>query len=237
MRSIGTYNKFKFPFATLVMKHVANANVTRSQHRLELLHEYVDQDMLPSSVVTVKNDQDTKIHAYLYEIDPAFGRPNAVDVGFIKTYREFVQSLCNDVFQEAVVYQRLPTFRVHLPNNLSVGAYHTDSEYNHPIEEVNIWVPLTNTRETNSIYIESSPGKGDFEAMQMIPGQYMMFDSRLKHGNELNSTGETRISFDFRIIRASEYQSSELRSVSKGRQFVVGDYYDIMQPTGHISDR
>ena len=39
-----------------------------------------------------------------------------------------------------LIYQRKPTLRIHLPENKSVGGFHRDRDYNHPIEEINIWL-------------------------------------------------------------------------------------------------
>jgi hypothetical protein len=69
----------------------------------------------------------------------------------------------------------LPPSRVHLPNNVAVGAKHRDFDYNHPEGEINFWLPVTtgeyaikgdagddrqvaylriNTMELNSIYLQ-----------------------------------------------------------------------------------
>lgn len=51
---------------------------------------------------------------------------------------------------DVVVYQKRPTFRVHLPNNTAVPSdvggspdkpgLHYDAQFNHPTGEINFWV-------------------------------------------------------------------------------------------------
>ena len=104
---------------------------------------------------------------------------------------------------ENLVYQNRPTLRVSFSENKAVGDWHRDREYDHPLEEINIWVPITIARESNSIWIESSFGKEDYQPININFGNFLIFDSGLKHGNILNKEEITRISFDFRVIPMS----------------------------------
>ena len=40
--------------------------------------------------------------------------------------KDFIQKVIKPRFGEEIVYQKIPTFRVHLPNNVSVGEFHKD---------------------------------------------------------------------------------------------------------------
>jgi len=54
-----------------------------------------------------------------------------------------------------------------------------------------------------------------------------MFDgANLKHGNKMNTTDVTRISFDFRILKKSFY-NHEIHKTSKtqGMKFSIGEYF------------
>ena len=128
-----------------------------------------------------------------------------------------------------MVYQNRPTLRVSFPGNKAVGDWHRDREYNHPIEEVNIWVPITNASNSNSIWIESSFDAEDYMPVNIDFGQFLIFDSGLKHGNVINDEKKTRISFDFRVIPKSMYKPPEINTVSfsQGINFKIGDYYSI----------
>jgi hypothetical protein len=51
----------------------------------------------------------------------------------------------------------------------------------------------------------------------------------LKHGNKINTTKKTRVSFDFRVIPKSEYRPSSHNSVNTGLKFKIGEYYDFIE--------
>ena len=104
------------------------------------------------------------------------------------------------------MFQRKPTLRIHLPNNKAVGEFHKDREYNHPIEEINIWVPITSAFNTNTLWLESAFDKEDYSPMNMNFGQGLIFDSGLSHGSVVNVENLTRLSFDFRIIPLSKWK-------------------------------
>jgi hypothetical protein len=199
---------------------------------LERLHDTIPDALKPKGLITVDADQATYLHAVLYQVDPEYQRgreaaATTADRGFIRTYRAFVRYLAEAAFRESLVFQRLPTLRVQLPGNLSVGAFHRDAEYNHPKEEINVWVPLTPAERTASIWIEGSRGAGDHRPRDLRYGQYLLFDGGLEHGNKVNAEGYTRVSFDFRIIPLRRYRESDGVSHDQRMTFRIGDYYDV----------
>ena len=86
-------------------------------------------------------------------------------------------------------------------DNISVGSYHRDSDYGHPKEEINLWLPFNNSKKISSLWLESEPNKGDFKAYNVKYGELLIFDSRLHHGTEINKEKNTRLSMDFRVIK------------------------------------
>ena len=143
-------------------------------------------------------------------------------------YRSFICNVIAKLFFEPFYYQAIPTLRVHLPQNLAVGEFHTDRDYGHPEGEVTFWVPLTPAFDTNSIWIERNQGKGDFEAVAAEPGSIVIFDAaHRKHGNLVNETGRTRVSFDFRCLLVREYVDCVIpkRSINSRLAFAPGEYY------------
>jgi hypothetical protein len=130
-----------------------------------------------------------------------------------------------------LVYQRKPTLRIHFPENKAVGGFHKDREYNHPIEEINIWVPVTSAFNTNTIWIESAFDKEDYSPMNLNFGQGLIFDSGLNHGNKINVENLTRLSFDFRVIPLSKWKGIEGRkpnfSADQHLKFALNEYYDV----------
>ncbi len=225
---IRSYDSQKFAFYEMFSEHCLEKINCQAPHQL---HEYIPDKLKPNKLLKVGEDQATYAHSLLYQIDPRYQKnpdlKNQVkDRGFIKIYQDFISFLEESFFGEKLVYQKLPTLRIHLPNNLSVGEYHRDSDYNHPMEEINIWIPITTAKKTATIHMESSFDREDFHPIELEYGQYLIFDSALKHGNEVNTEGYTRVSFDFRVIPLSKYKQHEGVSINQNMKFSIGDYYD-----------
>ena len=189
---IGKYN-FKKYFLNILK---INTN------EIDQLHKNLPNDLIPNQVVNYKNDQNLNIYKILYKIDEGYDLKNKKkNSGFLNMYESFVDHISKTFFKENLIYQSRPTLRVNFPNNKAVGDWHRDRDYNHPIEEINVWVPITKSNNTNTIWIESEFDKNDFAPINLDYGQFIMFDSGLKHGNKLNMEDKTRISFDFRVIQ------------------------------------
>ena len=171
-------------------------------------------------------DSDTNLHKLFYD----YMRKTPQE--FLYMYVEFIRNEIAPKIEakNKLVYQKWPTFRVHLPNNVAVGGWHTDSDYNHPSGEINFIVAITEMFESNTTIAESSPGKMDFRQLELSPGMYVKFDgNKCTHGNLPNRTGVSRVSFDFRVMRYEEYdRNHKLTSISKGNKFIIGEYYELM---------
>ena len=127
------------------------------------------------------------------------------------------------------MYQNRPTFRVCLPGNVAVGQKHRDGDYNHPYGEINFWLPLTKVWESNGMFVESEPDKGDFAPLCLDYGQMFRFHgNRCWHYNEVNATGATRVSVDFRVIPGSLWRDpgeQAAGTVKSGLKMAIGSYY------------
>jgi hypothetical protein len=164
-----------------------------------------------------ENDQRTKWHERFYATREVWG----------PLYQRFVTEFVARQFCEPFYYQAIPTFRVQLPGNVAVGAWHSDAEYGHPAGEVNFWLPLTSAVETNSIYIEDQRWERPIYA---YPGDVVVFDAVARqHGNHINQERWSRVSFDFRCLPVRLYREGPLgsgaRSVNMGCRFAPGEYY------------
>lgn len=185
-----------------------------SADNLEKIHETVFYDKFDR-----EHDQSSVWHKKYYN-------GNAV---FLETYKSFIQNEIKKLFpdEEFLVYQKIPTFRVHLKNNVSVGEFHRDRDYNHGRNEINFHLPFTNTNESNSIWIESEEGLEDYKPSVLNYGQILMFDgANLKHGNKVNNSDETRISVDFRVVPFSKYEESDKGSINMNAKFKIGEYFE-----------
>lgn len=145
---------------------------------------------------------------------------------YVKFLTEFIKPLFND---EKIVYQKIPTFRVHLVGNLGVGAFHKDKDYNHDINEINFWLPFVNTYGNNSIWLESEEDKADFHPVRVNYGEILQFDgANLSHGNKINDSNITRVSVDFRVVKLSDFKPSNKGSINMKTKFDIGGYFDII---------
>jgi hypothetical protein len=192
--------------------------ILREIFAVEDLARLAPDEALP--LLTWQTDQATPAHAKYYE---AFGSH------IESLYREFVASFVPDVLgTKEFCFQRVPTFRVHFPGNIAVGEFHTDGNYNHRAGEINFWVPFTKAWGSNTVWIEHELGSADYRPMELGPGEVLVFDAvHWHHGNKVNETGSTRVSFDFRCIPLSDYTQSDLRTVDAGRGLWIGDYFDV----------
>ena len=86
------------------------------------------------------------------------------------------------------------------PGEFSIGV-HCDASYGFSVANINYYLPLTSIDGTNSLVVESSPGQEDWHALCMTYGQLFRFYGALcLHFTPENTTNDTRISFDFRVI-------------------------------------
>ena len=171
-----------------------------------------------------QKDSNTVFHSIVYQ-KLRDGWPE-----FLTVYVDFINNEVKPTIktEKGLIYQKWPTFRFHLPNNVAVGGWHTDQEYNHPSGEINYIVPLTSMYESNAVIAESLPGKRDFHQLDAKLGQYIRFNgNECLHGNIPNKTGQTRVSFDFRIMRLEEYNPESTKlSLKMNKKYQIGGYYE-----------
>ena len=143
-----------------------------------------------------------------------------------KFAREVILPYLN--LDEALI-QVYPNFRVQLPNNVAVVVDHYDSDdkHHHPLGEVNFIMALTDMYDTNTIWTEKTCRFRDFVPLEQKAGECTSFGGNTHtHYNKVNKTGETRVSFDFRILPLNYYDSdTRLRSVTTNQHYVEGGYY------------
>jgi hypothetical protein len=156
----------------------------------------------------------------------------------VELYHRFLQEwLLPQLEEEEYIVQKEPSFRIHIPNNTALGkredqnddeiiGLHCDGDYNHPSTEINYMLTITGQSETNSCYVESEPGKGDFHPININYGEvFRFYGNKCRHYNKRNRTNQSRISFDFRIIPGSKYNEETSSAIHSGRKFIVGEYY------------
>ena len=213
------YDTNRYDFREIVQKMFCCNN-------LEQLHTLFPEYTKPNAI-SFENDQQTEMHKIFYD-SPLLGE-------FKGLYQKFIREVIAPMFLDpVVVYQAMPTFRVHPPNNVAVGNKHRDGDYNHPEGEINFWVPLTKVWGNNGFWVETSPGKGDFHPVGPLEygEMFRFYGNRCEHYNNPNDTGSTRVSFDFRVMPYSKYTPKQATSVKAKKKFEIGSYYDVMGNIG-----
>ena len=186
---------------------------------LTQIHNQYESDF---DVLTFETDQSTVFHKKFYSM------PH--DSSFYKLYEKFVYEQIQPLFLEEIIFQKIPTFRTQVPNNVGVAEWHKDSDYNHDTKEINIFVPLTKAWDTNTVWAESRPGKKDYTPMNADVGQfYLWMGSQLNHGNKVNQTGLSRMSIDFRVMPLSDYTENDRTSTSNNTKMTLGNYFKKME--------
>lgn len=208
------YNTSKFNFKEIIQKSL-------NTKTLAFIHK--NDDFVYNEKFERKNDQSTHYHKLYYD----FSRTDE----FQNMYKSFIEEIIKPEFGEEVVYQTIPTFRLHFPGNIAVGEYHRDRNYRdekwaRDVKEVNFFLPFTDAFGTNTIWVESEEDKQDFQPIEVEYGQIVMWDgSNLLHGNKTNEERTTRVSFDFRVMPISRYKPSTKGSINTGTEFALGGYY------------
>ena len=203
------YNTNDFPFREL----------------LEKLFQTNDLSSLKENVGVFSRDKDqnTKYHKLYYEW--------ARSKEFSLLYEKFINEVISPLYNEPIVYQSIPTFRIAYPNNIAVGEFHKDKNYRDidwalKVQEDNFFLPFTDAFDTNTIWVESEEDKGDYQPMNCKYGECIQWDgSNLKHGNKINKTGKSRISVDFRVMKYSNYVPSDYGSINTKTKFKIDGYY------------
>lgn len=210
-----SYDLSKFNFVQLILDHFGVRDLSQ-------IHKW-----LKAEIPLYKDkagDQSSDIHKHFYKIYDK-------DSSFLDLYRNFIAENIQPKLNEPVVYQTRPTFRVHLPNNVAVGEWHKDKHYGHQKAEVNYWLPFTNAFGNNTIWIESQEDLGDYRAYDVALGECLVFNGvGLKHGNQVNDTGVSRVSMDFRVMPLSAYDpAATTKSSHLNLSFTIGGYFSLLK--------
>lgn len=183
-------------------------------------------------------DVETDIHKTFY--------------AFIKstdTFKLAYQRLVRDIYakffptEPVLFYQSFPSIRFQFVGNKAVPPHcDSDSIGNHPLGERNFILPITRMQGTNRLFIESEPGKGDYQGIDLEEGDLLYFDgNRCIHYNEVNTEPFMRISFDFRVVCLADYIRYVKQTIAytnprntdrRPVKMVLGGYYQYMTPHG-----
>jgi len=207
------YSTKDYPFTDIISKILDTDNLSK-------IHE--EDHFEGYKLFSREKDQSTKYHKMYYDNFKEKVEP---------VYKEFISNVIRPLYNEEIVYQRIPTFRLHFPGNIAVGEWHKDkwyrdSKWHEEVCEMNYYLPFTDTYGTNTVWVESEEDKGDYTSMDSKYGECIQWDGvNLTHGNKKNITSVTRISVDFRVIPYSKYKPSSQGSINTNMEFAIGGYY------------
>ena len=150
-------------------------------------------------------------------------------------WEKFCKTIVKQHFPEEqpLIIQALPNLRIQVPGAQAVHRWHCDSDddHRHPLGEINAILAITDMSDTNSVWRESLPNKGDFQPFALSANELVYWNGNTCiHGNKKNTTDQTRVSLNFRVIPTYAYNKYVVngslgQSVTTSTKFRIGDYY------------
>ena len=210
------------------VSHIKNAiisnNLAKSLFNLDNLHETFEEHQI---LLEKGTDQATVFHKAIYSTfdDPKFFL-SEFWIKYRKLTLEVLEALKKETgYRGEWAIQRFPTIRIQFPKNVSVFEFHRDSNYSHPIGEINCFYAINLCFNSSALQVEKNLGFEDFVPLNLKPGQYALLNTSIyKHGDILNETNKTRISMDFRFI-PNKNLNNEKVSLTKGIKFNTNSYF------------
>ncbi len=193
---------------------------------LDQIHKKLPESIRYDNLHKLGEDNKTWYHKKFYKpINEGSGT-------FMKIYEDLIHNEVSKILSfDCFLYQKVPTFRVHTPNNIAVGGWHRDRDYNHSTHEINFFLPLNRAYESSTIWVESAEDKADYSPINCTFGDLIMWDgANLIHGNKPNITGKSRVSVDFRVLEYSKYSpDKDKKTVSMGKSLILGEYFKLKE--------
>jgi len=232
--NIFTYDISKYNFKSFLLNIFDISNLDNIE---EICEEYNNE-------TNNLNDIETSLHKKFYLCIKKNDK-------FKKMYCHLIRDIYDNFFkeEELIIYQSYPSIRFQFQNSITVPEhYDADEKASHPLGEKNFLIPVTDMKDTNTIHIESEPGKRDFKAINLRFGELLYFNGNMcTHKNESNKEGLVRISFDFRIILISDYYKyvknkivyTNPRDTNSERipiSLTIGSYYQVVFKENNINE-
>lgn len=210
-------------FLSLISKELRKKNINEIC-TLDYLHEI---PFSKTKVLEKGTDQSTFFHKVIYS---SFDNENYLNSNFSKKYKEFSFLVLDKLKSQTNCYkewaiQRYPTIRFHFPNNISVFEFHRDSDYSHPIGEINCFFALNECQNSSALQVENNLGFENYKPLNLKSGEFAILNTSIfKHGDIINLTGKTRVSMDFRFIPVYLLKKG-LNSLTTKRDFSTDSYF------------
>lgn len=211
-------------FTSHIKNSIFSNKLSKSYLNLDNLHETFEDHQ---KLLKKGTDQSTIFHKLIYS---SFDNPNYVSSNFCINYINLALEIL-DILKDKTGYQgewaiqRFPTVRIQFPKNVSVFEFHRDSNYSHPIGEINCFYAINQCFNSSALQVERNLGFEDYEPLNLNPGEYALLNTSIyKHGDILNETKKTRVSMDFRFIPISKLTEGKI-SLTRGIGFNTNSYF------------
>ena len=221
---IKSSDKIRDSFISYFKTAFSSIDLLKINFELEDLHNLL---LDKKKLLQKGTDQSTLFHKAIYS---TFDQPSFFLSEFWQNYRilslEIVDKLKNETcyFGEWAI-QRYPTIRFHFPDNVSVFEFHRDSNYLHPLGEINCFYALNECINSSALHVEKNLGFEDYVPLNLKPGEYAILNTSIyKHGDFINKTRKTRVSMDFRFI-PNIFLSNNSSSLTKKKKFTSDSYF------------
>ena len=229
---IVNYDTEQFPFEKIMVELLIERGFIDNPIRLEKLHKY-----LSSKDMEVNQNQINNVIKSLYDTNSAMDG----------LYKKLMTEIVVPVFAENSYIQKTPTNRFSFPFSpgMSNRDYHNDIMLGHPPEEINVWIPFTDSSLSKSFKVlplkfsleilkqfkynfndlhhaiwNDEDLINDFErvanCVEIKYGQVLLFDSRCIHASVLNHSDYTRVSMDVRLIPVIDYEKLPFKYIGTG---------------------
>ena len=198
---------------------------------LELLHEHTP----------IENVNEIRFGFFQYI--------NSTMKEFTLDYLDLARNSIFEVVGTELASNKMVNFSIQIPNDeSSVLPIHSDMFSGESPYQINLWVPLTNAKDTNSMCI-FNPGfsqsvcqnfneyektgldkfmtenKEDYIFLDVPYGKALVFSSACLHGNVINNTKSTRLSFNCRYKNLFSPYNKSKESEKK-----LGSFYKPITP-------
>ena len=198
--------------------------------KLALLHEFVSFENI--------NDIRYGFYQYINESE-----------NFTLEYLQLAKNAIYDVVGTELASNKMVNFSIQMPKDqTSVLPIHADVFSGESAYQMNLWVPLTNAHDTNSMFIFNAEfshsvsqnfkeyekkglddllkkNKEEYIFLDIPYGKALIFSTSCLHGNIVNNTSTTRLSFNCRYKNLFTPYNKSKESEKK-----LGSFYKPITP-------
>lgn len=234
--TLAAFEPSRFPFHDRIANLLVQKGIIPAPVPLAELHRHLSADAMAYNTSELNTVSEA-----LFDTDGPFAR---VYEAFI---RDFLQ---DEVFRTPLYFQATPTIRCHFPGARGFDwppRYHTDVMLGHPPQSINIWLPVTDCRTTDTFrvgtlaeslallkefgyrwpeFVEARDTDPDVQSRcaEICPlvhpaeCEAVVFDARCVHACQLIETGLSRVSLDIRVLPVDVYDAMEIQYRGTGRR-------------------